>query len=269
MVRSNESLRWSSGSLSRKEARFAQIRDHLIAHGSATIDELVALTGASRMTIHRDLDELNQSGALRRTRGGASAQKSLLFEADVQVRMALAHRAKEAIGRKAVELIEPGQVLLLDDSTTSLAFFHALPRELPITVATNFFRTIEAATARPNTHLIALGGDYQPNYQAFFGLVTETALTAIHADVLVASSSALRGLDLYHQSQLVIGARRAMMESSAIRVLLIDSSKIGQSALYRYGSVNDFDHVIVDSGVLDDALEVLRESTAEIHVVDV
>lgn len=252
----------------KRESRLYAIREHLMSLGTTSVEDLVGLTGVSRMTIHRDLDELEQRGALHRTRGGASVEKTLFFEASVEYRLSLQRHVKDAIAAHATTLIEPGQVLLLDDSTTSHSFLKQLPADLPVTVVSNFLPSIQLASARPNTHLIALGGDYQPNYQAFFGLLTESALATVHADVLICSASALRGHSLFHQSQLVISTRRAMVDSSATRLLLVDSSKIGHTALYLYGSVEDYDAVIVDSGADADALATLSELDTELHVVD-
>lgn len=258
----------SAATSNKRELRLEAIRAHLMTIGTASVEDLATFTGVSRMTIHRDLDELEQRGILHRTRGGASVEKTLLFEASVEYRLALERNAKESIAAYAVTLIEPGQVLLLDDSTTSYAFLCALPPDLPVTIVSNFQPTIQMAASRPNTHVIALGGDYQPSYQAFFGFVTETALAAIHADVLISSASALRGRSLFHQSQLVISTRRAMVESSATRLLLVDSSKIGHTALYLYGSVEDYDHLIVDDRIDDQARDALSELDVHLHVVD-
>lgn len=253
---------------SRREQRLHLIRTHLMTAGSASVEDLIALTSVSRMTMHRDLDELEHRGALHRTRGGASVEKSQLFEASVEYRLATEQRAKAAIAECAASLIEPGQVLLLDDSTTSHAFLRALPNDLPVTIVSNFLPNMQLATARPNTHLIALGGDYYPSYQAFFGLLTETALANVHADVLVASASGLRGRSIFHQSQLVIATRRAMAESSTTRLLLVDSSKIGRTALYLYGSVEDYDHLMIDDGIDPDTRHALSELDVRLHVVD-
>lgn len=251
----------------RREARLDAIRGFLMTLGSASIEDLTAMTGVSRMTVHRDLAKLEQRGVLRRTRGGASVEKSLLFEASVDYRLGLERRAKAALAAHAVTLIEPGQVVLLDDSTTSYTFLRALNPELPVTIASNFLPSINLAASRTNTHVIALGGDYQPSYQAFLGLLTERALSTIHADVLVASASAVQGQNLFQQSQLVISTRRAMVECSATRLLLVDSSKIGHTALYRSGSVEDYDQLIVDNRTDEQDLNSLSKLNVQVHVV--
>ena len=52
------------------------IMDMLLETGTASVDDLSARFGVSKMTIHRDLDELEEGGLLRKVRGGASIQSS-------------------------------------------------------------------------------------------------------------------------------------------------------------------------------------------------
>ncbi|NNG35677.1 DeoR/GlpR transcriptional regulator [Nakamurella sp. DB0629] len=122
--------------------RQQQIRDRVHTFGSVTIDELVGLLGVSRMTVHRDLDALASEGVLRRIRGGATAHGSSLLESDFPYRLTAAVPAKEAIGRAAAALVEPGQAVICDESTTTLAAVRQLPSGDGLTVITNCFPTM-------------------------------------------------------------------------------------------------------------------------------
>ncbi len=91
------------------------ITEFIHEQGSLEVDELSEQFQVSRMTIHRDLDELEQQGVLRKVRGGATVHPSYLFESDIRFRLSAATTEKEAIARDALTLVEPGQVILLDD----------------------------------------------------------------------------------------------------------------------------------------------------------
>ena len=105
--------------LSRAE-RLKRIADDVLANGSMQVDDLAAALNVSRMTIHRDLDDLEKQGVLRKVRNGATAQPSSLFESNVAFRMASAVEAKRRMGRFAATLIEPGQSIILDEATSLL-----------------------------------------------------------------------------------------------------------------------------------------------------
>jgi len=98
------------------------ITEYIHDHGSLEVDDLSEQFQVSRMTIHRDLDELEQQGVLRKVRGGATVHPSYLFESDIRFRLTAAANEKGAIAKYALSLVEPGQVVFLDDSTTTITF---------------------------------------------------------------------------------------------------------------------------------------------------
>src|ERR1700677_1619198 len=88
--------------------------------GRATVQELAELTGASDMTIRRDLDTLAAQGLLERFRGGA---RTLLLRGEEPPFALRAHEAVDAKRRIAAEvsrLITDGETVLLDTGTTCL-----------------------------------------------------------------------------------------------------------------------------------------------------
>ena len=93
--------------------------------GQAGVDDLALRFGVSKMTVHRDLDELEESGFLRKVRGGASIQPSGLFESDFRYRQKQATEEKQRLAAAAVTVIEPGQTVIIDDGSTAGAL-HAI-----------------------------------------------------------------------------------------------------------------------------------------------
>ncbi|MCQ1950291.1 MULTISPECIES: DeoR/GlpR family DNA-binding transcription regulator [Arthrobacter] len=172
---------------------------------------------------------------------------------------------KKKMARVAVELVSEGDVVMVDDSTTSLEVVPLLIGRSPLTIITNFMPAMQQVTNNPDVHLIALGGEYVPRYQSFLGLMCERSIADLYADVLFASSSAVRGLDVYHQDQQIVTAKRAMMAAAQTRVLMVDHSKIDHGALHRLGGIDEFTHVIVDDEV--DAIVVKSFEDAGVIVL--
>lgn len=244
--------------------RQAWIRDRVHEQGSITVDQVVATLGVSKMTVHRDLDALEASGVLRKVRGGATALRSSLFESDLRFRLTAAHDAKMAIGREAARFIEPGQVVMCDESTTALMALEAIDPREALTVVTNCVRTITFVRDSTRFRLLGLGGTYASNYEAFLGHLCELMISNIYCDVLLASCSALKGVSTYHQDPQVVGVKRAMLQSAPTRLLLADSTKFGNGAIYRMGSVSDFTHLITDDLTPPGALADIRDAGVEV-----
>lgn len=240
--------------------RLGLIGDVVNERGFVSVDDLTERLGVSRMTVHRDLDELQRMSVLRKVRGGASAHRSTQFESDLQFRSASAVDEKKKMARVAAELVSEGGVVIIDDSTTALEIVPRLLTGTPLTIITNFLPAIAQVSTRPDVHLIALGGDFTPTYQAFLGMICERSLAGLYADVLFASTSAARGLELYHQDPRVVTAKRAMMDAAQLRVLMLDHSKIGHGALHRLGSIDEFTHVIVDEKVPADVVRSFEDA---------
>ena len=112
-------------------------------------------------TARRDLDELAESGALKRTYGGG-ASRSLIDEPGIGVRSrthAVGARPHRALRRPA--LVEPGDALMIDCGSTTRLFAQALAaRELHLTVVTNCLPVARALGANPHCRTILCPGDY-------------------------------------------------------------------------------------------------------------
>ncbi len=251
-----------------KANRLQQILHIAHERGFAHVDDLASTLGVSRMTIHRDLDELHQRGLLRKVRGGASITPSMQFEADLDYRRHARLPEKRAIARAAIALVEVGDVVLIDDSTTALQLAPLFSRFEDLTVITNFQVMIDELRASQQVRLISLGGELNRRYASFVGVVCEESVARLAADVAFISTSSLYETTLYHQDQEQLTIKRAMLAASARRVLLVDHSKIGQRALYRLCDLAEFTHVVVDSGTSEESLRMLAEHGAELIVAE-
>ncbi|MGO8536032.1 DeoR family transcriptional regulator, partial [Rhizobium ruizarguesonis] len=69
----------------------------------------------SRLTIHSDLDDLEQAGVLRKVRGGATIDAGTQFESDFRIRERQGSEAKLAMAETALELVEPGMTVMVND----------------------------------------------------------------------------------------------------------------------------------------------------------
>jgi DeoR/GlpR family transcriptional regulator of sugar metabolism len=240
--------------------------EYLLERGSVPIKDLAEQFDVSLITIHRDLDELERQGVLMKLRGRVTAQPSSFFDSNVRYRLRAARKEKEALARFALRQIEPGQSVMLDESTTALMLAKMLPEKAPLTVITNFSLVLNELDGVRGIDLILLGGQYLPALDAFGGAVCEAALSAVRADVLFMSTSAVSDCLALHQDQEIMRGKRAMMASSKRRVLLVDHTKFDKVALHKLAHLRDFDLVVTDTGTDSSELAKLRENSVTFEV---
>ncbi|MBD8554861.1 DeoR/GlpR transcriptional regulator [Rhizobium sp. CFBP 8762] len=236
------------------------IMDLLMEAGNATIEDLSARFNVSKMTIHRDLDDLEQAGLLRKVHGGASIQSSAQFESDFRYREKIAAEEKQSLSAAAAALIEPGQIIIIDDGSTAGGIAAHLNNIRPLTVITNNLSVITTLSGVAGIQLIALGGEYSKKFNGFFGIVAEDALKSLRADIAFLSSSAVQGDAAFHQDQEVVQSKRLMIRAARKRYLLVDHLKFGRSALHFLTGLDAFDAVLTGEGVSPNAEQHLAEA---------
>jgi DeoR/GlpR family transcriptional regulator of sugar metabolism len=252
-----------------RHERIEQIRRRVIDSGFASIEALAQAFGVSAMTIHRDLDELERQGWLQKVRGGATARSSSRVHGDVRQRMVAMTAEKEALARAALELVQPGSSVILDESTTALPLAQWLPAREPVTVITHFLSAIRMLAGQPGIELIALGGQYMPAYDAFFGKATTDAIAPLRAELLLLSTTAITNAACYHETMETVRVKHALMEAAAAKVLLVDHTKFERRALHHLAPLTAFDLVLVDDGLDAATLADLRERGVPVRVVPV
>ena len=231
------------------EDRRHRILDLLMDKGSVTVEELAATFGISRMTVHRDLDALAAEQLIRKVRGGATVESSLLFESDYRWRVKVAVAEKQAIARAAAELIEPGQAILLDAGTTVGAMIPFLVERRPLTVITNNLAIIQALATTDRITLVALGGRCDRRFNGFFGLLTDQMVGSLRADLAFMGATSLDGTTCFHPDQEIVKTKRAMLASARQAYLLVERSKFGQTALNVLAELSAFAGVITGTGL--------------------
>jgi DeoR/GlpR family transcriptional regulator of sugar metabolism len=253
--------------ISKAELRRSEIIRILMESGSAQIKDLATTLDVSLMTIHRDLNDLHNQGLVRRIRGAVSAEKSMLFESSYLYRARQHVEEKRRLARAAVAHIEPGNVIVWDDSSTTFHVCDFIDQVTPVTVITNSLPVMERLRDKQDVELIGLGGKYHRAYNGFFGLASERAIRSYHVDVALLSTTTIRGLSLYTQDEQVLRSKQAMIEIARKKILLVDESKFHFSALNHVADLSVFDVVLVSNSVEKAIVERMKDAGVKLELV--
>lgn len=255
-----------SNSLKTNERSSGGRRDQILLYikekGSATIAEMAESFDVSEMTIRRGLSQLEESGLVIRTPGGAMAAPSGSMEKSFLDRAARMAQAKDAIGREAARLVKDGETVVLDSGTTTRYVARYLAQRKEITIVTPSLAALEELAGSTSIDVRLTGGLYRRSGHDLTGSMVNEYLGGIYADKVFFGAAALS----FEKGVMNFDAEmpRVFLKSGRERILVLDSSKIGFEAVYRLCAIEKCDLVITDSGIEGADLEKLRQLTSVI-----
>jgi DeoR/GlpR family transcriptional regulator of sugar metabolism len=229
------------------DSRRQQILEGLERSGELSVEALAERFSVSGMTIRRDLQELADEGRVIRTRGGAAAAGRVSFEFGFLERAQRQSAEKDQIARRATSLVQPGQSVLLDSSTTTLAIARRLVMIPGLTVITTSLPVASELFGREGIDVIILGGQLRDSSPDLTGALTDQNLELIRADIAFIGADAIDDAGYIYNSSSEIGRMLKAMARAAGRVYAVaDHTKLGRHELMRFAHVADWQGLITD-----------------------
>jgi len=229
------------------------------------VKQIARKFGISEVTIRKDLEALEKRGFLTRVHGGAILNNRSVPDLALTEKENINPEFKKRIGKKAADIIEEGNVIILDSGSTTLQIAHQIKFHKNITVITNAVN-IAAELAASDIQIILTGGTVREMSFSLVGPFAEATLANITADKL------FLGVDGIHfkyglTTPNVFEARvnQMMIASAAEVVLVADSSKFGRRSLGFIAPVNRVHTVITDDLLKPSDAKQLKEM--DIHLV--
>lgn len=226
--------------------RQEMIRNFIEQNGTVTIKQLQLLCPeVSLMTIHRDLDALEQIGAITKVRGGA---RSVLHSGDpgFEERSRENIAGKTTIAKKVLPLIQHGSSVFLDASTTNLI----LARNLP-DISLRVFTTgpnVGMELCRLHEPTITLcSGTINRKNMALSGQNTLEMLEKINIDLAligVSGCSADAGFTCGTEGDMMV--KRLVIHKARTVVMLCDFAKFSRLMPYTFADFSDVDYLVCD-----------------------
>jgi DeoR/GlpR family transcriptional regulator of sugar metabolism len=212
------------------------------------VEELAGVLAVSGMTIRRDLQTLAEAGKVIRTHGGAAMAERISFEFDFLKRVKEHEAAKAAIGAAAAALVEDGQSVLLDSGTTTLALSGHLKGKKGLTVITTSLPVASQLQYDQEIAVLLLGGYLRAGSPDLAGALTEANLETLHADVAFIGADGIDARGAVYNQSPEVARMLTKMAAAAGRVYVVaDHSKLGRTALWRFGQLKDWTGLVTDA----------------------
>jgi len=233
------------GSLLFKNQRLQEMLRIIRESQHATVPELAQRLFISEATVRRDIAILERNGLILKSYGGISLNTGNNRFVQLNLRAVANEQAKKRIAARAAALVEPGDTLLIDGSSTVMCMIPLL-KQRNLTVITNSLRAA-AQLGESGARVYVTGGLLLESSQVFVGSVAEAALNTFHADKLFFSATGVSAQgDISDYSEMEAHLRRIMLRRSAQQYLLCDSTKFEKQHLFHIANVESLTGVIAD-----------------------
>lgn len=252
----------------------AQRRERILreiqAQGATSIAELSRRYGVSEMTIRRDLQALEDAGQVKRTHGGALRQSEAAIEPRYAAKQELRAAQKAAIAQYAAsELVEDGDIVILEGGTTVTAMARYLADKRGLTIVTNGLYTAnELRRLMPEATVICCGGVLRDGSFTFVGPAAERFFREMHARTMFLSATGLTlAAGCTDPSMSETQVKTAMIAAAGRLVVLLDSSKLGVTSLVTVAAVEAIDLLVTDEAAPDEVVQSLRARGVEVRTI--
>lgn len=233
------------------EERKNKILDLILREKKVTVAQLSDLFSVTGATVRTDLRELESTGLLTRTHGGAIERTRTGFEPDSREKEVQNLQAKQRIGLAALDLIENGDTIVLDTGSTTLELARCLNRRKNgrknVTVVTNDIVIAKVLEDLQSVNVLFMGGMLRKGFHCTIGVQGRMIMEGLTVDKAFMGAngfSLAKGAttpDVQHAE-----TKKVMISISAKTILLCDRTKLGRVSLAQFLPSDRLDVLVTD-----------------------
>lgn len=227
--------------------RRREILARMRSDGKVIVSELARDFEVTEETIRRDLDRLDKEGLVSKTYGGAVAKQTFALDLPYNVRESVNVEQKQIIADKIVRLIQNGERIMMDSSSTNLYVLRKLKEKKNLTIITNSVKILIELADKSDWTVLSTGGALKQNALSLNGSSAEKMIHSYHVDTAICSC---KGLDMQlgvmdsNEQDCLI--KQAMLASAERRILALDSEKFDKKSFVKVCGLQNVDLLVTD-----------------------
>ncbi len=219
--------------------------------GFASLPELADELDVSESTVRRDLEHLEEVGVAKRTHGGVFYTGASPEFPHFKDRQEAQWDKKQIIARRAAELVEDGDTLLLDGGSTTYEVAQRL-KGRPLQVVTNSLPVANLFVSTSDIDLVLIGGNVHLRTGVTIGPYANTMLAGLNVRRSIISVAAINDNGFYNSNILHMETQKAIIAAGDEVIVVADSTKFGHSSLAHVCELGGIDYLVVDSEISDE-----------------
>ncbi len=211
------------------------------------VSDLSQQYNVTEETIRRDLEKLENEGLAKKTYGGAVLNDSFNTDLPYTVRKKANVESKQRIAEVIAAMIEDGDHLILDASSTALFIAKRMKDKKNITVITNSVEILLELSDRNGWKILSTGGRLKEGGLALVGYQAERMVSTFHVDYAIFSCKGMdqeRGLTDANESDAQI--KKMIVKAAKKSILAVDHSKFDKISFTQVCELSEIDMVVTD-----------------------
>jgi DeoR family transcriptional regulator of aga operon len=252
-----------------QEERMQAVLRMLETRDSVPVTELAQVFSVSEVTVRNDLSVLARQGLVARVRGGARALQRGQSEVAFDLRLRIEAASKQAIARTAATVVEEGEAVALDSSTTAYYLALELRAKRELVVVTNGLLIAAALADAPGITVLVTGGMLRLSAMSLVGDLGADVLrtTRINKGFLGARGLSIeRGLMDLNPDEVRI--KQEMADACEQVFGIFDGTKWHRSALLSFVATDDVHGIVTDTSAPADEIEAWRGRGVAVTTVE-
>ena len=247
--------------------RRREIISRLTANGKVIVSELAKDFGVTEETIRRDLDRLDKDGIASKTYGGAVVRGGATFSVDLpyNVRETVNVLEKQYIAAKIAEMINDGERLMLDSSSTALYVVKRIKEKKNLTIITNSVKILLELADKQDWTVLSTGGALKKGALSLTGSSAEKMISSYHVNTVICSCKGLdTSLGVTDSNESDSQIKQAMLASAERRILAIDCEKFDKRSFVRICDPSMLDVIVTNTAPSEKWLSFCADNGVEI-----
>ena len=244
----------------KKQQRQNSILELVNKNGTITTAELMNRFGVTNETIRKDLQQLDETGRLKKTHGGAIRNPES-FRDLPSPELVMYKNERTIIAQSAAQFLKNNSVIFIDSGSTASYLATMLDSFHSITVVTTSMLVVNIMQSQKTDNYLYLPSAFV-NFKAMhlYGPSMENSLRDFRFSAAFFGSSGIR----YHNGPTVLDPQEITYKSivsanSELSIVMCDHSKFSIGGVAQYLPWDKVDYFITDSGVTQENLKMLGE----------
>ncbi len=225
-----------------------KILEILKKDGRVVVSNLSVMFSVTEETIRRDLEKLEKEGFAKKTYGGAIVVENANVDLPYMIRKESNVEGKEYIAEVISSMIDDGDHIMLDASSTAVYIAKHLKNKKNLTLITNSIEILLELSDVTGWKILSTGGTLREGSLSLVGYQAEKMISTYHVDKTIISC---KGIDIEKgitdSNEMDAHIKNLMLDSTNRKILAVDSSKFDKISFTKIEELSNLDVVVTDS----------------------